>query len=264
MDKVYKYRPLSAPWSLRLLERNELRFSCPNVFNDPFDCRIPVHFEDATHAQVVEVFAEVKLLDDPELGPEEARARVERELRAFDPADHGQAAAMRRRFGESLNRLFGIVSLSGVPDDLLMWSHYAEAHHGYCVGLSAPALEAWGEQMKAQNHEIRLVEVTYSRDMPYLNPQDHSRSDLILTTVSTKAHPWSYEREYRLLGVGLSGRSVEMPPGILCEVIMGHMIRPEHRERLIEALRRRGDGLPLLQARTHETAFGLVMHPVDY
>lgn len=265
MEKVYKYRGFEPQWSLDILTQNKIWFSCPNVFNDPFDCRIPVHFEDASLREVAEVFTEVAIMDDPGCDRGEVRRKITEDLRRYDPSDEKGAAIVRRRFGEALNRLFGIVSLSAVPDDLLMWAHYGDAHRGFCVGLDVEALEPWMERHNSlEGREIRLAEVTYAEEMPYLNPGEIARHDLIFTTVSTKAHAWSYEREYRLLGLGLSNEALELDQGIISEVIAGHAISEENLELLIEALKARGDALPLYRARTKDHRFALELYPVSY
>jgi len=36
---------------------------------------------------------------------------------------------------KSINEEFGIFSLSKSKNNLLMWSHYADSHKGYCIGF---------------------------------------------------------------------------------------------------------------------------------
>jgi len=60
---------------------------------------------------------------------------------------------------------FGIVSLSAVPDNKLMWSHYASAHTGFCVGL---------DSQKIMDVPAPLEMVEYVDDYPdwdYLDPK---------------------------------------------------------------------------------------------
>ena len=46
-----------------------------------------------------------------------------------------EAAKFRMSHMESISREFGLICLSEIPDDILMWSHYTKGHTGLVVGF---------------------------------------------------------------------------------------------------------------------------------
>lgn len=64
----------------------------------------------------------------------------------------------------------------------------------------------------------------------------------------TKSGDWSHQREERLIRVGTSSGNVEFPAESLRGLIFGPRISDANRERLLEIIRRRPGGLPVVQA----------------
>src|SRR5262249_33519683 len=46
------------------------------------------------------------------------------------------AAEFRLTHQSTISREFGLICLSEVPDDILMWSHYTEGHSGLVIGFN--------------------------------------------------------------------------------------------------------------------------------
>lgn len=47
-DIIYKYRYWDDDFHKRLLTDNKIFFASPILFNDPFDCTVPVRFDNAS------------------------------------------------------------------------------------------------------------------------------------------------------------------------------------------------------------------------
>ncbi len=66
----------------------------------------------------------------------------------------------------NLLRETGICTLSDIPDNILMWSHYAEFHRGFVVGFRVN----WNNMDHTHPHSAGLnlitQEVTYSEHRP--------------------------------------------------------------------------------------------------
>ncbi|HYU29345.1 MAG TPA: DUF2971 domain-containing protein, partial [Gemmatimonadales bacterium] len=90
----------------------------------------------------------------------------------------------------------GIACLSATLTDIMMWSHYAAGHRGFCLEFDTSFLPF-----------SKALEVTYSQTLPSINPLDvllnqpgdDENNDILRMFVLTKASCWSYEQEWRLM-----------------------------------------------------------------
>ncbi|MCF7482806.1 DUF2971 domain-containing protein [Vibrio sp. J1-1] len=81
------------------------------------------------------------------------------------------------------------VSLSRNNSNILMWSHYAQSHKGFCIGF------------KRDTYFNKAEPIRYRRNRSSLNglPLEYLSKDNVLKGVSLeKAIDWAYEEEERL------------------------------------------------------------------
>lgn len=92
----------------------------------------------------------------------------------------------------------------------LMWSHYANSHQGFVVGLDQGFLQKWkgaisGTKSAKEANEngtglsVFRKEVSYSERMPKLLPCEMKVDEIMITVVTHKSKAWSYESEIRLV-----------------------------------------------------------------
>lgn len=85
-----------------------------------------------------------------------------------------------------------VVCLSEVYDSILMWSHYAQNHTGFCI-----------EYDFEENNMFykRLYPVKYTKDRYAISKADMSNSNThwIYKTICSKSDVWSYEKEWRIV-----------------------------------------------------------------
>jgi hypothetical protein len=81
----------------------------------------------------------------------------------------------------------GVLCLTEVPDDLLMWGHYAHSHQGVCLGF------------KTNSQPLMLAQrVHYGEERPIWRRFARDFKTAIVEALSTKALAWEYEREWRI------------------------------------------------------------------
>jgi len=89
----------------------------------------------------------------------------------------------------------GILSLSEVNDNVLMWSHYADQHRGFCIEL-----ERNKDSDLADNK--KTLPVRYSIKKPDISIEEHERAnkeeekEIRRSLIYTKSVDWNYEREW--------------------------------------------------------------------
>ena len=83
----------------------------------------------------------------------------------------------------------GVLCLSKVPDNILMWSHYASDHKGFVLGFDLEEdLEFF----------VSTLNVRYDANYPSISYLKHPEK-IVDSCVRTKHIGWSYEEEVRIV-----------------------------------------------------------------
>jgi hypothetical protein len=154
------YRYMSLNHGLDAIQKRLLRVGRLAELNDPYDC-LPL------------------ILNHPNLATREHLG---------DGFETGML--------EVFSTQFGLLSYSATPLDPVVWSHYADKHHGLAFEFDYP-----------DTHANQLIKVTYSEERKVLDyttiaekmkefPSDPLRK-IIEDAFTTKAMSWDYEQEYR-------------------------------------------------------------------
>ena len=96
------------------------------------------------------------------------------------------------QYVERLNDIsdVGISCFSENGMEPLLWGHYADSYHGFCLKFNVESL------INGQNDSVKLKRVIYSLD-PEAISQKHPFSDYYQYLL--KLNNWQYEQEWRLL-----------------------------------------------------------------
>jgi len=216
--KLYKYRSVNE-YSLKNLEEESIWLSDPKGFNDPYDCSFHHKIEiDPDNADSVlamaheyslvnglteEQIQSVRKSDNPtvrllELSypdrPDFGRSCGE----ALSHAMKERANALVREISEGFKQTFKIGCFSENPKSILMWSHYADYHTGFCIGYDFHELG---------NEDVRtrlIYPVVYSDEMfdatgVFSSPKNVDNILYLNQVALMKSTEWSYEKEWRLV-----------------------------------------------------------------
>lgn len=193
---LYKYRNFDAR-SISMLANNQIYFASPLDFNDPFDCVAHEHMLDA-HAESMELLARLH----PQVSPRAiTRENMERLFEAISqhPEINQIKAEQEKNLIEFLENL-GVLGLSACNDSILMWSHYANNHKGFCIGFK--------NNLGLDEKCIMGVSYIDSRAndfVPYylfsqVMSDEETSNILIKAFIFTKYIDWKYEQEWRIIG----------------------------------------------------------------
>lgn len=178
--------------------------SSPLYFNDPYDCEFCIH-PDAL-LEILDRQTYIKILEEQfRLKPKEKKkilntknigSTIQQILR-----NHGVKLqkslvnVLQDKLNSSMSEVkdsVRVVCLSEVYDSILMWSHYAQNHTGFCI-----------EYDFAENNMFykRLYPVKYTTDRYAISKADmsHSNTRWIYKTICSKSDVWSYEKEWRIV-----------------------------------------------------------------
>ena len=139
----------------------------------------------------------------------------------------------------------GIFCMSENSDDILMWSHYADNHRGFCLEFSDTGLFKMAKK------------VIYTDSIPDMNYFQKTRDEMTEGVLLTKAASWSYEQEWRILqrnitpGVHNFGK-----PDFLTGVIFGLWMPDEDKQKIREWAEQGNHEVKFYQVQKREGAFG--------
>jgi Protein of unknown function (DUF2971) len=286
---VFKYRAVDGKgYSLQNLENDCVWVCSPTAYNDPYDSSLSIESDilikvwakDAVRsileidlAGYIDPANRAEILESKNPGlelqkhfmlqdglTEEQQAELKEMLRVN--IDTLQRRA-ERMLPESYKPSLKICSFSETPDSIIMWSHYGDQHHGFCIEYRV-------EELPPGEIFVRLLfPVVYSESLfdgtKYYQAAsiNHKGVNLLFPALAAlhKSPEWSYEREWRLvIPAGLqkeaTGWRVPKPKA----VYLGSLMSEENRAKVIEICRRRG--IDLRQMRLERNSFSLTSEPV--
>ncbi len=204
-----------------IFSERKLFFPSPAKFNDPFDCRMEALEYPSDPKEWEEEAPGVLDRRHPGLSRQQKRAKLREwgKNKAYDSIDvEGLRRTLQTRVDEH-----GVLCLSEVFDDLLLWSHYANGHTGFCL------------QFRRANRFFRdALPVRYKKKCPIVPAFEDPEESDFYKALTTKHKGWSYEKEWRLFQIGCANQTFVFPEGSLTGVILGCRISEEHKRLLVD------------------------------
>jgi DUF2971 family protein len=228
--KLYKYRAVN-DYSLRILTHDELYYGNYRSLNDPFELAFEVEIGYRADSNKI----------TPQL-IERGKKAIKANIESCIQAD------------------LGLLSLTEKNDEILMWSHYAEGHTGFCLEFDSCIFDP----------EL-LKQVTYSNDVYKVHCRVDQKEQGIIVPVdtdeyligicNTKKTDWQYEKEWR--DVRKQSGVYKFDPSGLTGLIFAYKTEEEKKDMIFKSLaerRRRLGGVPsvhIYEARLRTGQYGL-------
>lgn len=254
-EHFYRYRSLvgsNAAHVERTVHFGEIYFPKPASFNDPFDCRPSFSFE-ATKDEMTSYYRRLDEKYLSGLNREQRRQHVRDKLRDWERSPRNPETL--RRFTElhtkQITEDIGVLCLSEVSDDILMWSHYADSHRGVCLQFDG-YFEDFANAQK----------VIYLPVRPRINPFCQGRTEMMEAALLTKAEHWKYEREWRIVQYESGPGLKRIPPESLTGIVLGAQISEKDTETVLGWARSRVHPIGVFQASIDDRRFSLNIHEV--
>lgn len=292
-NRRHFFKYVSGPTGRIILTNRTLRLSVPKLLNDPYDIQFDLR-TDIDRSAVKSAALEKLWNNHYGEHPAEAknqfgmvvsflRGRFPKLSREKFDAEFGEAIdegferakenlpSHQQKIREHMSDS-KILCLSGRPDSILMWSHYAERHTGLVLQLRCVVTldSAWGaaEPVRYMHKMPLLFEEEFlsdllsgsaATDMPYVHQKVHDM-------VYTKASCWSYEKEWRVFAGGGRARTdhEDLPfnPFELAGVIFGCGMSLEDRREFAALVRAHYPNTSIHEARKVDREFRLMIAPV--
>ncbi|MGH7815031.1 MAG: DUF2971 domain-containing protein [Candidatus Binataceae bacterium] len=219
----------------------ETRLYAPSrtQFNDPFDC-LALSFDHIPKADLEAFIDKMTEQAFTEMSPVARQAKAQ-ELKRYSASD-------LQRTSQEMADYLGILSFSTKPDNLLMWSHYANSHKGFCLEFDTqyePFDKAWPVA-----YSLRRPKYELSTDS--LKNAQH--------LVLTKSLDWAYEDEWRVV-LPKGGEKYAFPPIALKGVIFGDAMSASSKNKIREWINEGPCSPAVYQAKCTTGDFGLDIEP---
>lgn len=134
-----------------------------------------------------------------------------------------------------------------------MWSHYANSHAGFCVGLDKFIL--WDIIQGSLGRAI------YDEKFPTIGIFDHTVGTLT-KILSTKSLEWEYEDEYRFVKINASRQVFHFPNEAVLEIILGHNMGEKYKDEIMNIANQKFPKAKIFQSQIDLGKFKLNMIPI--
>jgi hypothetical protein len=151
-----------------------------------------------------------------------------------------------KKIYDSLDKNFGVLSLSETPTDSLLWGYYGDGGYGFLIRFDPQHEWFWAQQNEQDDfRHLRQVAYVATRVPKYV--VEIKGADALYS----KGIEWEHEREWRIIrnfndaaqkvGADQYGKEVllfAIPPDCLRGIVIGYRAKPESVARLREIVAR--------------------------
>ncbi len=218
MGILYKYTAGDDPvkW---FLEDLTISYTPPVNLNDPFECGLHTgEFFDKFGIGINQRYLQ-------------GLNTTKEDLRHFN------SYAIRVVTQRTSNQIYGILSLTPVADNLLMWSHYANNHKGFVVGFDSahrffnPREDDGRSKLVSVRYDDKRVVSGLRKGVLFQHGEVTQEFEYeIFNYFFLKSRLWSYEKEVRMVAMTNNHKLfrdpkrigvTQFPPEAVTEIIIG-------------------------------------------
>jgi hypothetical protein len=253
----------SLDWKNKRLERifthNELYFASPSKFNDPFDCKTLFTCEGSGVAEFGKFFEGKLKHDYPNLSAKKIKQKASALIRkGFYKETQWRKyhIGLFEKITESEIEKLGMLCLSEKRDDILMWSHYAAGHTGFCLEFDKEGFKSWNYCEPIQYRQ------TYPTCKEFVDKIDSKALHYIF--LLRKSEHWKYEKEWRVIidCENLPDRILKFPDRLLTGIILGCQMPKAYEDLMLRWYGKSKHRLRLYRAIKKENEYGLRMEEI--
>lgn len=211
-EHFYKYRSAadgSLEFLIKQIQDDEVFFSAPAKFNDPFDCN-PIFDLSAPKDQIKKKCEDALKKHAPHMSRSDRRFESRQAIKSIT-SNPERARKTEEYYFDSIRNKIGVYCLSKNPSSVLMWSHYADNHKGVCL------------EYDGLNHFfVDAFEVKYTQTRPTVFAfKDGNEQEQLDGALLTKSELWFYEEEWRMIYYRRGPGIYTIPHDALKRIIFG-------------------------------------------
>lgn len=252
VQSLFKYGKLNKH-SEAAVSTPKVWFSPPAQLNDPFECR-PWFTFNGSPDEIVESIARGLRQYRPDLTPDSAKAHAVSIFLEGRHRDPNTWEGLGQDVVAALGQRIGLYCLSEHNDSILMWSHYAADHSGYCLEFAATADTPFFGAAQ---------QVKYGTEFPVVDFFTTPKEEQVDLIFLTKFEGWSYEGEWRIVDHDTGPGIREYPRELLRSVTFGLRMPEANRETIRTWVKGRGHAVKFFEAQRHDRQFKVVVKEIE-
>ena len=196
---LYKYR-VDSVFSEKIFTEQTLWFSHPDEFNDPFDCWANIQSFDKKRLTAILI----------------QRNYEENKIRRLKQGINNYTESDFKRHIDSVMNQIGVCCFSMTSKSILMWSHYAHYHQGFCLVFDVLNDPDFFTVARPVNYIDTMPEFYFPLDI----------DEIVERVILPKSTEWEYEQEIRIIklqsDIESNGNQVfKFNPNALRKIIFG-------------------------------------------
>ena len=163
---------------------------------------------------------------------------------AFYKAIHEQFLTLKKH----LIGYFRVSCFTTTPYSMLMWSHYADSHKGFCIEYEYPAYDERYKDLYANLFPVMYSEHRISVLEECIRHIDHPRDATVLYAIYkygllAKSIDWKYQNEWRLISLDdmlANDKNYNCKFFPISKVYLGSKMLPEEKRGIINLCNKKG------------------------
>ncbi|GMU95661.1 DUF2971 domain-containing protein [Ignavibacterium album] len=263
-NHIYKYRSFDNHYE-ELIEKNLFFFSSPNNFNDPFDSKIIANYPAGTKKQIYNKIYESLRDKHPSFSKKKLSLLAEKNLNhnykiIKDPK------LFTERVNQEIEKFLGIFTMTEDNKSILMWSHYANKHTGFCIEFDFQELTRICDNYLNIKEAILVRKVIYSEKYPVIDPYKYDVRKYYteyLNLLSIKSSDWAYEKEWRLIYLFNPNKTLQFPDKVFKSIYFGLNCSKQNIANVISKTKNKNVSLKYYKAEFQLFKFGIDFKEID-
>jgi len=259
MSIIYKFRDWGNEYHRDIITQQLFFCSSISNFNDPFDSTIPIDYEGLTQKEKIQSVENHVTNNFPRaIGPERLKLieRVFQESAIDDPEqlqkNHKDVVIPK------IEEEIGILSFAGNKKHVLLWSHYACSHSGFCVGIDREELQqSLRPLLLTEKKFLKFYDVMYQEDYPKINPLNVTAEEYFSLPLIIKSSVWNYEDEVRLIFKDGANELLKIEKDFFKEITLGCRIPEKFEKEILDIVKSEFKDLPVYKAELSDQSFSL-------
>ncbi|HEY3369341.1 MAG TPA: DUF2971 domain-containing protein [Prolixibacteraceae bacterium] len=253
---LYKYRDWTNRNHRKMILHQEIYFPRPSEFNDPFDGNIPIRWDLMPYEECLEKNIEIINIAHKDKDQSLVRAYAKKVTDDKTLWHPDKLVKERPEQLEKWNSIIGLFSMSSMPDNILMWSHYSFNHTGFVVGFNTNSL--------INDYDFDYIEpIIYQTQYPTISGLDDTTAQFH-KKFFCKSDLWTYEGEWRISKNHIKKRVVKLHQETINRVIIGSCTAIDQTKSIIKLSKKSlGADIPIFKASKNVNNFGLIIKQIE-
>ena len=253
---IYKYRSFDKNnYAINNLIHDNVWLSPPNKFNDPYDSLASVDVDliiDKVHLKAIKNLIFLYGMTNEEIAAMNTLPSVQKQIKETKESGSKDLKGVLDSLRNSLN----VCSFTENKDNLVMWSHYANNHSGFCIEYDLSKIERENKLIEY------LLPVIYTENIfemtENLSRQLKGKSvgNIMLLSPLYKYKDWSYEKEWRLVLTDLKKTIDEFNMPKPKAIYLGTKISEDNKKNIIQIVKSKS--INVYQMKMSSSEFKLV------